>query len=384
MPRKTIRLMNQHGSVLLTVLSMTTIGSIALIATMFALKSLTKNLALSDLRQTANQILASETRRYTSAYLPGQASNSTVLSRVITRSGINYTYRQTPDVIRDFNWPMPGFSINSNYHTRLIHFSSQVRNSVIQTPQLFTGWKCTRIRQGLLSREPQRNYLLGGSTSDHRIGFIEYDFNSQTGQIHRSTQSKSSLLIGLDTDSGQIFSRADFASGHIRGNHKLIIVFAVTNAGQSVSNRSNMFYVLFDAIGLGEDHSESLSPNELVKIDGNYELTGHESGLTLELGTGHLLLSAISIMAGQVVFITQKIETHPDSGKHFFKNTLYQLNLKLNSGKIAKHRMLEYSTERIELETRLSKDNDLIISTQRDPRLIEIPVNCRGVYQYEI
>ena len=373
----------QFGSVMLAVLAMGTLSSVALLTMMFSISSMKKNLTLAEIQDEAKQVLINESSKYMSNYLPDQDPNNHVRMYQLTENGIDYSYRQNPDIVRVIDWPMPGYSFNSNYKTKLVSFESQIKNNVVQTPLMFTGWQCTEVSSAVLSTEPQLRYTLGNNDNSFGYGAIDYEFHQDTGRILRTSNAGTQLLADMDFETGQRFSRADFTTTSNNEKLKIVMTFAVTRSDFTTPDQSNALYILFDETNLDLQHSRPILINELAKITSDYKRSGHERGLILHLDPGQLILSAITTVSGQTIFITQSMNIDYQTGQYVYKNKLYQINLSPAADPVLFYRSLVDSKQLLNLKTNLTNHNLIVINTQSQPSLLSIPATCRVVFKYE-
>ena len=372
-----------NGSVILAILSMATLSSMVMLTMMFSIKSLNKTLAMEELQNNAQQTLSRENNKTILNYVlnPERLTDSTSSSSTILADGIEYTYRQYSSTKRDLNWPIPGFSLKSNYASTFINFKSQITMNIIQTPTLTTGISCIDVSNDTLNRIPERKYSL--ALDDQLIDSIHYEFNSDTGEIRKMSATSSRLIMDIDFGSNQTFSRADFAAVKTAGRTKLAVIFAVINSKNTSHSQENRLYVLFDEIVSYQNFTVPLSSNELINLTNEYVPTGNENGFVLTLNPGELVLSAITTVDHQIFFITQRLEFSAQIQKAAYKNKLYLIDLASENNQIIQTRLLPESTQLLELTTHLSDQSQILIGTQINPALLTSPVSCRQVFQYE-
>lgn len=372
---------DQYGSVILAILSMATLSGIALLMIMFSLKSLNKNLTLTDLQSRAQQVLNHEHLKSISNYLAHPNQGEATGSSTILADGVEYTYIQYPHTIRLLNWPLPGFSLQSNYASTYAGFKSQITMDIIQTPILSTGISCINLKSDRLNRNPQRHYAL--SFNHQLIDTIYYDFNSDIGEIRKSTATNSVLLMDLDFESQQSFSRVDFAEIRVSDTTRLAVIFAVTNSRNTTPSPQNKLYVLFDDLLTGQQFTAPLMSNELITITEDYLPTGHEKGFILPLNPGKLDLSAITTVNHQIVFITQWPQIIGQTLDQTYKNEYYQINMAPAQSQTIQTRTLPDSNQLLQLTTHLVNQSGIVIGSQITPFLAGFAVNCRQVLEHE-
>ena len=277
--------------------------------------------------------------------------------------------------------PLPGYSIESNYASRLIQFKSQVIANNIQTAKLLTALSCIDVTAGRLNKLPQENYKLPFGHPD--MDSIQYEFDNISGKLWKSTATSSNLIIDLNFEADQNFSRADFAIISVSGTNISTIIFAVTHSKSNPTAAPNKLYILFDDLHSGHNGSKPIAVNDLVELNNNREITGNESGFFITLAAGKLDLSAITTINDQIVFITQSRQANSNPQLHIYKNLLYQINLTLAGKQLVQTRTLADSSQLFQLKTQLANQNTIVVGTELTPLLVSFPLRCRQVYQYE-
>lgn len=371
----------QDGSIILAIIAMATLGSIAMLTTMSSIKSLNKILAMEKLQDNAQQTLSLENSKTISDYLLNPGQHITSGSSTLLADGVEYTYRQDAGTKQKLNWPMPGFSLNSNYISNFIILKSQISMSIIKTPILTTGISCIEVSNKALKTTPERHYTL--VAGNRVIESIKYDFNPDTGDIWKITDSGSKRLLDIDIMSNQTFSRADFAVLQSPGKTKLAIIFAVVNSQNTGHAQQNRLYILFDEIYSYEHLTKPITSNELIILTGEYMPTGDENGFIVTLKPGQMELSAITTVDHRIIFVTQHLQLNAQTPRQTYLNELYQIDLAAAGHRVIQTRLLGDSTSLLELNTRFVNESNILIGTQLNPVLIASPVRCKQVFQHE-
>ena len=378
---------NKHkGSIILAVLSMATLSSIALFTMMFSIKSLSRTLTLESVQNNAQQLLLIENNKTISNYIQNPALSDVSNSSQIIAGGIEYTYRQYPGSIQDLKVPLPGFSLNSNYASRLVKFKSQVSRENIQSPTLHTGIACVDVINEELNSNVMDLYELEYTVP--KTNAISYDFNSITGEIWRNTATTSKLIMDFDFESYQHFSRADFAMLKVSNKIKFALIFAVTETATPGLNNQNNLYVLFDKIAFDQPFFPPLSKDKLITLTSDYSPTGDEDGFIVPLSIEPIQLSAITTIHNTIIFIKQLKQVDPLTSLTTQQNTtLYQINFgpdsNQTSSSVVKTRLLSVTKKSAKLKTTLVNQTEILLSSESESHLLRFPIQCKQVYQYE-
>ena len=371
----------QIGSIiliLLIVITLTSITSAVVLQSDFFFK---KQINLSMLQQEANEISKAESTNKATNIMSGVN-----LNLLPNRESINhqfeshqFTTTQLTTKTLQINFPLNGYSLNSAYKTQLVEIITTTSSSMIKSRNITNGLGCSVIEDIELSKQIEPTYSL--DINQDSINDVSYQFDSSSGDIVRADASDQ-LLINLTLDAEQSFSRPQFSKFNFANDSKLALAFAVQNTGIVAETSKNYFYLLFDKSLTDLSTQLPISPNNLIDLDTNPTFSFTEKGYYLKLDQGQLISSAITIFNHQIILITQSPSTNPNTGFTQYTNRLITINLATGSTIQPSIEEITSSVDLLEIRSSTLDHLAIILSSQLEP-LVNLPGECRPLYQYE-
>ena len=372
----------QNGSFILILASISAVSSMALITIMLSVQSLSKNINLSTLQFTSQQLVDLYQQQVTEEFANGINLNLLPVEHNSKHVINNIQHNITSQVkfIEHINWPLNGFSLNSVYTTTFIEIISIASTAHTKSRTSAIGLACIQINNGSLNKRPEPSYSIAPGQDSNTL--INYELIPETGQLWRNT-AKKTLLLDLGFKLGRQFSRAEFILHKIEHQTRLAIVFIELHKPEVASaHQNNNLFIIFDDILLNSPASKTLSFKDLTEFNNNSVLKVSDNGYRVKLTPGHLLSSAITILDGQIIFITQTTN-HKSDKPDVYKNTLHQISLLKERTQRSLSRPLADSTKLLHLKINAQNQTEYSIGTQFDSALIKKHSICKKQYQYE-